>query len=234
MTGAAQRLWKSSDTLTGSVPTTDGGTNLAWAASDRIVFLSSHLDRKGRRCGRRRPRRGSTDGGTNLAWAASDRIVFLSYQDGWPHLYSIPASGGTALLLTPGRYMAEHITLSGDGRWLVFAGNMGDSLDVDRRHVVRVPVDRAAPEVMTPGSGLEWSPAITGDGATLVCISATPQRPPLPATIAFASPRAAMRTIAADHVPVDFPAGLVTPRQVVFRSPDRLTIHGQLFEPPAA
>jgi len=194
MTGAAQRLWKSPETLTGSVPTTDGGTNLAWAASDRVVFLS--------------------------------------YQDGWPHLYSIPASGGTPLLLTPGRYMAEHISLSADGRWLVFSGNMGDSLDVDRRHVVRVPVDHAAPEVMTPGSGLEWSPTITGDGATLVCISATPQRPPLPATMAFASPRAAVRTIASDHIPADFPSGLVTPRQVVFRSADGLTIHGQLFEAP--
>ena len=193
-TGTAQRLWKSPETLPGSVP--------------------------------------STDGGPNLGWGASDRVVFLSYQDGWPHLYSIPGSGGTALLLTPGRYMAEHITLSGDGRWLVFAGNMGDSLDLDRRHVVRVPVDRAAPEVMTPGSGLEWSPTITGDGVTLVCISATPQRPPLPATMAFAAPRAAVRTIAADHIPADFPAGLVTPRQVVFRSADGLTIHGQLFETP--
>jgi len=194
MTGAAQRLWKSPETLTGSVPTTDGGTNLAWAASDRVVFLS--------------------------------------YQDGWPHLYSIPASGGTPLLLTPGRYMAEHISLSADGRWLVFSGNMGDSLDVDRRHVVRVPVDRAAPEVMTAGSGLEWSPTITGDGATLVCISATPQRPPLPATMAFTSARVVMRTIGADRIPADFPPGLVTPRQVVFRSADGLTIHGQLFEAP--
>jgi len=193
--GAAQRLWKSPETLAGSVP--------------------------------------STDGGTNLGWGAADRIVFLSYQDGWPHLYSIPASGGGAipLLLTPGHYMAEHIALSSDGRWLVFAGNMGsDSLDIDRRHAVRVPVDRAAPEVMTPGSGLEWSPTITGDGATLLFISATPQRPPLPAAMAFASPRAAMRTIGADRIPADFPAGLVTPKQVVFRSADGLTIHGQLFE----
>src|SRR6266550_1757734 len=194
MTGAAQRLWKSPETLTGSVPTTDGGTNLAWAASDRIIFLS--------------------------------------YQDGWPHLYSIPASGGSALLLTPGGYMAEHITLSGDGRWLVFAGNMGDSLDVDRRHVVRVPVDRAAPEVMTPGNGLEWSPSITGDGRTLVFISATPQRPPLPATREFTTSRGAARAIGADHIPSDFPTGLVTPKQVVFRSADGLTIHAQLFEAP--
>ena len=199
-TGAAQRLWKSTETLVGSAPTTDGGTNLGWG------------------------RAGGAGG------AASDRIVFLSYQDGWPHLYSIPASGGTAILLTPGRYMAEHISLSSDGRWLVFAGNMGDSLDVDRRHVVRVPVDRAAPEVMTPGSGLEWSPTITGDGTTLVFISATAQRPPLPAAMTFTSPRSAIRTLGADHIPADFPAGLVTPKQVVFRSADGLTIHGQLFE----
>ena len=192
-TGAAQRLWKSPETLVGSVPTTDGGTNLAWAASDRVVFLS--------------------------------------YQDGWPHLYSVPAAGGAALLLTPGRYMAEHIALSADRRWLLFAGNTGaDSLDIDRRHIVRVPVDRAAPEVMTPGSGLEWNPAITGDGGTLVFISATPQRPPLPAAMPF-TPRAAVRTLGADRIPSDFPTGLVTPRQVVFRSADGLTIHGQLFEP---
>jgi dipeptidyl aminopeptidase/acylaminoacyl peptidase len=193
-TGAAQRLWKSPETLAGSVPTTDGGTNLGWGAGDRVVFLS--------------------------------------YQDGWPHLYSIAATGGgTALLLTPGRYMAEHISLSADGRWLVFAGNMGpDSLDIDRRHVVRVPVDRAAPQVMTPGTGLEWSPAITGDGTTLVFISATPQRPPLPAALALGGSRAAIRPIGADHVPADFPTALVTPKQVVFRSADGLTIHGQLFE----
>src|SRR5256885_1520632 len=132
-------------------------------------------------------------------------------------LSPIAASGGTALLLTPGRYMAEHISLSTDGRWLVFAGNMGtDSLDIDRRHVVRVPVDRAAPQVMTPGTGLEWSPTITGDGTTLVFISATPQRSPLPTTKAFGSPsaRRPSHTIAADHLPGDFPSGLVTPRQV--------------------
>src|SRR2546422_198744 len=86
---------------------------------------------------------------------------------------------------------------------------------------------------MTPGNGLEWAPTITGDGTTLVFISATPQRPPLPATKAFGSPRGATRTIGADHIPGDFPSGLVTPRQVVFRSADGLTIHGQLFESSA-
>lgn len=110
--------------------------------------------------------RPSTEGGVNLHWAARDRIVFLSNQDGWPHLYSIPSSGGSPLLLTPGNYMAEYIRLSPDGTSLLFAANAGDTPDdVDRRHVVRVPVDRAAPEVLTPGTGLEWTPVMTGDGA---------------------------------------------------------------------
>ena len=39
------------------------------------------------------------------------------------------------------------------------------------------------------------------------------------------------RLIAQDRIPADFPAAqLVTPRKVVFRSPDGLEIHGQLFE----
>ena len=196
VTGAAQRLWTTPVTLRGSVPTTHGGTNLAWAAGNRIVFLS--------------------------------------YADGWPHLYSIAASGGDALALTPGRFMAEHIRLSPDGRWLVFAANAGsDSLDIDRRHVARVPVDRAAVEIMTPGTGLEWYPVVTGDGSSLVFVSATSQRPPLPTVKPFTNPRASARTIGADRIPNDYPTGLVTPRRVVFRAPDGVSVHGQLFDAPA-
>ena len=42
--------------------------------------------------------------------------------------------------------------------------------------MVRVPVDRAAPEVLTPGTGLEWTPVVTGDGASVAFIGATAQR----------------------------------------------------------
>ncbi len=59
----------------------------------------------------------NTLGGPNLNWGDGDRLVFLSYEDGWPHLYSISASASArrprganpanqtakALLLTPGR-----------------------------------------------------------------------------------------------------------------------------------
>ncbi len=174
----------------------------------------------------------STHGGTNLHWAAAGRIIFLSYEDGWQHLYSISESGGSPLLLTPGEYMAEHISLSHDGKWLVFAGNAGsDPLDIERRHVVRVPVDQAAPEVMTPGTQLGWYPTITGDGNTLAFIGATAQRPPLPMVMPFAG--GSVQTLATDRIPADFPTTqLVTPTQVIFQSQDGVTVHAQMFERP--
>ena len=172
----------------------------------------------------------TTHGETNLHWAAAGRIVFLSYVDGWPHLYSIPENGGEPLLLTPGNYMAEYISISNDRRYLVFAGNAGtDADDVDRRHIVRVPVDRAEPKVITPGKGLEWTPFVTGDGKYIAYIAATAQRPPLPTVISANGGKSI--TLAEDRVPGNFPtAQLVTPKKVVFKAPDGIEIHGQLFE----
>jgi dipeptidyl aminopeptidase/acylaminoacyl peptidase len=176
----------------------------------------------------------STHGGTNLHWAARGRIVFLSYADGWPHLYSVPEAGGQPLLLTPGDYMAEYVTMSPDGSYLVFAGNAGSTPDdIDRRHVVKVPVDRAEPQVLTPGTGLEWTPVVTGDGRSIAYIGATAQRPPLPMVMPAAG-GASTIAIGADRIPADFPTSqLVTPRKVVFKASDGVTVHGQLFEPAA-
>jgi dipeptidyl aminopeptidase/acylaminoacyl peptidase len=173
----------------------------------------------------------TTHGEVNLHWAANERVVFLSYQDGWPHLYSIASSGGTPLLLTPGSFMAEHISLSHDRKWLLFIANTGpDKLDIDRRHVVRVPVDKAAPEVLTPGAGLEWTPVVTGDGAHVAMISATSQRPPLPTVMAFT--KGTPKILAQNLVPATYlQTQLVTPKQVTFNAPDGTTVHGQLFEP---
>jgi len=178
----------------------------------------------------------STDGGSNLHWAAGNTIVFLSYVDGWPHLYSIDAGGGgavagggAAVLLTRGNYMCEHIRLSADRHWLTFSANAGDDpLDIERRHAVMVGVDGGGFRVMTPGSGLEWTPVLTGQ--TLALISATAQRPPLPAVMGMDGK--GFRVLCTDKLPSDFPLGrLVTPRQVTFQSEDGVIVHADLFEP---
>ncbi|HEX8332546.1 MAG TPA: prolyl oligopeptidase family serine peptidase, partial [Segetibacter sp.] len=195
-TGEAQPIWKAPKTLQGSIPTTHGGTNLHWAANDRIVFLS--------------------------------------YHDGWPHLYSVASSGGNPLLLTPGSFMAEHISLSHDKNWLLFSANAGSNKnDIDRRHIARVPVDKAQMEVLTRGEGLEWTPVLTGDGSTVAYISATAQRPPLPTTMNVANKQSSL--LGQNLIPVQFPQNqLVIPKQVIFKSADGVTVHGQLFEPTGA
>jgi dipeptidyl aminopeptidase/acylaminoacyl peptidase len=172
----------------------------------------------------------NTEGGPNLRWAAGGRIVFLSYLDGWPHLYSISENGGEPLLLTPGKFMAEYISISADRKSMLFAGNAGSDVDdIDRRHIVKVPVDKAEPVVLTPGKGLEWTPFTTGDGKYVVYISATAQRPPLPTVMPISDGKP--QVLAEDRVPADFPVShLVTPKKVVFKAPDGVEVHGQLFE----
>src|SRR5688572_15185577 len=173
----------------------------------------------------------TTHGNTNLYWAAAGRIVFLSYLDGQPHLYSIPEKGGEPLLLTPGNFMAEYISISSDRTYLVFAANAGsDADDIDRRHIVKVPVDKAEPVVLTPGKGLEWTPFVTGDGKYIAYLAATSQRPPLPTVMPVPSSGKPV-TLAEDRLPSDFPLNqLVVPKKVVYKAPDGLNIHGQLFE----
>ena len=174
----------------------------------------------------------STQGGYNLHWAARDRIVFMSYQDGWPHLYSIGSTGGEPLLLTPGDYMAEYISLSRDGTYLLLAANTGNTPgDLNRRHVVKVSVDKADATVLTPGTGLEWTPVVTGDGATIAFLGGTAQRPPLPMVMPAGG--GTPRVLAEDRIPADFPtAQLVTPRSVSFQAADGMTVYGEIFEAP--
>ena len=192
-TGKARQIWKAPETLRGSVP--------------------------------------GTQGGFNLHWAAGDRIVFVSYQDGWPHIYSVAAEGGEPLLLTEGDYMTEHISLSADRKWIVASANTGpDKNDLHRRHILKVPVDKAAPQVMTPGTGIESFPCITGDGKNIVLLSATPQRPAVVAAMPFNGGK--LNLVGEKLIPPGYPIQqFVTPKPVSFTAEDGLTIHGQLFEP---
>ncbi|HET7617505.1 MAG TPA: prolyl oligopeptidase family serine peptidase, partial [Vicinamibacterales bacterium] len=169
-------------------------------------------------------------GSLQPSWGAGDRLVFMSYQDGWPHVYSVPASGGDALRLTSGNFMVEHASLTPDRRFVVYSANTGtDPLDTDRRHLYKVPVAAATPSPLTSGAGIEWTPVVTSDNRFVACLSSTAQRPPLPTVVPIGG--GSPKTIAADRVPADFPsAQLVAPEQVVFKSSDGLEVHGQLFK----
>lgn len=157
----------------------------------------------------------------------NDAIVFASGEDGWMHLYAVPAAGGAARLLTPGRYSIAPapVTLTNGGAALLYASNEGD---VDRRHVWRVKVTGGAPVALTHGASLEWTPVAAGDGRDVFFLGSTATQPAMPYRLAASG----TVMLAASALPADYPsAQLVTPHDVVFPSADGLAIHGQLFVP---
>jgi len=153
-----------------------------------------------------------------------NRILFASEQDGWNHLYSIAASGGAAVLLTPGEFEVEDVTISRDAHSVIYSSNQDD---IDRRHLWRVRVDGGKPEPLSKGPTMEWTPVELSDGRTIVCLGSTAVSPAMPYHLTSSG-----REMIAGLLPGDFPtAQLVAPKQVTFPAEDGLEIHGQLFVP---
>src|SRR5215210_8079893 len=147
-----------------------------------------------------------------LQWGADGRLVFVSEQDGWRHLYSVPASGGQAELLTRGACEVEHVTYTNDRRTVVFSSNCGD---IDRRHLWFVNTAGGSPRALTTGEKIEWSPVVTGDNSTVVYLGSDARSPAMPYVMPLAG--GAGRMLASATLPRDFPSSkLVVPRQVIF------------------
>ena len=97
----------------------------------------------------------------SFKFPSNDRLVFASEQDGWNHLYSVAVSGGAPVLLTPGEYEVEDVTLSADKKSVLYTSNEND---IDRRHIWRVALPDGRPQAVTRGETMEWSPVETGTG----------------------------------------------------------------------
>ncbi|MET0309970.1 MAG: prolyl oligopeptidase family serine peptidase [Sphingomonas sp.] len=170
----------------------------------------------------------SVPDGLNLMWGAGDKLTFRAEMDGWAHLYALPAAGGEPLLLTPGNFMIEHVSMTPDRKALLYSANAGSTEgDIDRRHVFRVGVDKPGPVALTPGTGLEWTPQPLA-GGKLAYIASTAQVPPRVA-IANADGRG-VRLLDGDPAP--YPSKqLIAPKAVTFTAADGKTVYGQLFLP---
>jgi dipeptidyl aminopeptidase/acylaminoacyl peptidase len=163
-------------------------------------------------------------------WAADDTLVFMATLEGWPHLYALPAAGGDARLLTPGRYMVEQTQLTPDRKTIVYTANTGpDANDGERRHLFKVGLQDGKPEELTSGAGIEANPAATAHQVAFV--SSDARTPPHMMTLAAGA--AAPKSLAGQDAPAAFPkAELLTPEPVTFPSTDGLLIHADLFRKP--
>ncbi len=163
-----------------------------------------------------------------LNWAAAGRIVFASEMDGWLHLYSMPSTGGSPVLLTPGECEFEHMTFTPDLRNIIFASNCGD---IDHRHLSRVSVAGGAPEQLTSGDSIEWAPQVTSDGKSIAYFASDARVPAMP-FLRAASASGKGEMLAKSALPKDFPSDkLVVPQQVILKSADGVECHDQLFIP---
>jgi len=160
-----------------------------------------------------------------LFWTAQNRIVFPWEGNGWTHLYTIAAAGGTPLLLTPGDGEVEQASLSANRQEILFCSN---HQDIDRRRLWRVSAAGGAPLALTSGEGIEWSPVETADGATLALLRSDSRLPSRPALIRGGK----LADLTPSPVPPEFPAQALVPVEAVtFPSLDGTLIHAQLFQP---
>ena len=86
---------------------------------------------------------------SQLYWGAGDRLVFPWEKDGWLHLYSVPAAGGKATLLTPGNFEVEYVNISPDRSRDDLQLEPGRHRPAARLDGARSMVRRSPPEMLT-------------------------------------------------------------------------------------
>lgn len=167
-----------------------------------------------------------TDSDHQVFWAANERLVFPWEGDGWTHLYTISAQGGTATRLTSGNFEVECVSLSFDHKTIVYSSNQND---IDRRHVWKVDVADGVAVQVTSGAGIETAPVVSSNNRTVAVLRSDVRIPMRPAILGTSGQ---IRDLAPQSIPASFPAAqLIAPQSVIFHATDGTQIHGQLFLP---
>ena len=153
-----------------------------------------------------------------LFWTANDKIVFPWEKEGWTHLYTVPAKGGKAELLTPGRLEVQFVAQSPDRKTMIFNSNQED---INRQHIWAYDGNLRQ---LSSGKSVEWSPQIDGAGQAF-CLGSTARNP---ADVK----RIGNNRLSAVTEEPEYPAGsLVVPFAVELIAEDGLKTYGQLFMP---
>jgi dipeptidyl aminopeptidase/acylaminoacyl peptidase len=160
-----------------------------------------------------------------LFWSSDDRLLFPWESTGWLRLYSLDLTqkDASAIALTQDGAEVFAATLDGAGREVIYSSNAEDD---DHRHLWRVAAKGGTPKQLSKGQSIEDFPALTEKGVVFA-LHSTARNPLAPARVQTNGTLETVRSNAAA-----FPSDrLVIPQRVVFKSPDGVSVHGQLFLP---
>jgi dipeptidyl-peptidase-4 len=165
----------------------------------------------------------------NIEWAG-DHVIFQLEPEEWIRYYSIPVSASvstaTPTTLTPGDGMVENVSLSSDGRHLLYATNAGD---IDRRHIWKVPTSGGTAVQLTTGTAIETYPAVLASGAQVTVLSADTNRPQ---SVGIAPSGGGAVKVIFPTLTASFPtAAHVVPQNVTLTAEDGIKFNNQLFVP---
>ena len=170
-------------------------------------------------------------GGVVINWAADNQLVIASEEDGWQHLYSLSAEGGTPKLLTPGNCEVEQWSFAPDKKTVLFNSNCDD---IERRHLWTASLDGKILSQQTFGEathGIEWGAVILADGINYFYLASDATHPARIFHSLLAPDRPTVG-VAPETWPKDFPSDrLAVPQQAIFKSTDGIDLHAQVFLP---
>ncbi|HEX3645978.1 MAG TPA: prolyl oligopeptidase family serine peptidase [Vicinamibacterales bacterium] len=165
---------------------------------------------------------------TAIYWGDADHVVFEGEPEEWARWYSVPvrssSSAARPIELTPGEGAVEQVSLSVDGKFLIYATNAGD---IERRHVWRVPTAGGIAVPLTKGDTIETYPAVLPSGRVAV-LGGDAKRPFGVGLVPASGGTAQYIYPPLDQFPID---AEVVPQLVLTKAADGIEIHNQLFLP---
>jgi len=167
-----------------------------------------------------------------IVWAGDHILIPVSpMNDEWDRYYSVSVNTPAAkpVLLTTTNGLIEGPTsavVSGDGKTLYYTTN---AEDIERRHIWAVPVAGGTPRRISTGTGIETHPTPLASGRQVAVLSFDVAQP---ASVGLVPADGGKARVIFPTLAKDFPvAAHVTPEIVVFKAPDGVSVHNQLFLP---
>ena len=167
-----------------------------------------------------------------ILWARDHILLPVSpMNDEWDRYYavSVTAPSPKPVLLTTTNGLIEgavSAVVSRDGKTLYYSTN---AEDIERRHLWAVPVAGGTPRRISTGTGIETHPTALASGRQVAVLYFDVAQP---ASVGLVPADGGKARVIFPTLPKDFPvAAHVTPEIVVFKAPDGLNIHNQLFLP---